>query len=88
MYKGDSDCWIVFGEAKIEDQSSPSSGFGSAGLQQFAQAEAAEKQQAEARQAAALKAKDDDEDDEDADETGLSAADIDVVVSQVRSALC
>lgn len=57
----------------------------------MAQAEAMEKQAAEARQSSAITANEGEDDDEgEADETGLDAADIDVVMSQVGfcSPLC
>ncbi|KAI5480752.1 hypothetical protein MNV49_007158 [Pseudohyphozyma bogoriensis] len=81
VFKGNSDCYIVFGEAKVEDSST--AGFGAHQIAQ-AEAQAAEaKAQAErAAAASAIKGGDADEDDED-DEEGVEAADIEVIVGQV-----
>jgi len=79
VYKSpNSDCYIVFGEAKVEDPSIQGS---LASVHHLAAAEQAEKQAAAARQAAA-KTVEADEDDGEVDETGLQSTDIELLMSQ------
>merc|ERR1719169_202441 len=72
VYKGAADCYVVFGEAKIED-------LGAQAQQSAAQQFAA----AAPEGGAAVEAPKVEELEEDGDETGLEAKDIELVMSQV-----
>lgn len=76
-----SDCWIVFGEAKVEDASSQT-GFGGPALS--AQSDSINRQAAEeARKIKSSLTAAEAEEGDEADEEGLIAADIEVVMGQV-----
>ncbi|ORY86905.1 NAC domain-domain-containing protein [Protomyces lactucae-debilis] len=85
VYKSpNSDTYIVFGEAKIEDMSQQ------AALQQQAQQQAQEQQAASAAggqsssEESGKKPQAPEEEDEDVDETGVEAKDIDLVIEQTQ----
>lgn len=84
VYKSpNSDCYVVFGEAKIED--SANQGFGAPSV---GQSDAADRQAAEVARSAAIKsaaAAADDDDDENPEQGDISNEDLEVVIGQVRA---
>lgn len=81
MFKSpNSDCYIVFGEAKIEDLNQQAQA--NALAQQAAQEAQAQEGQASVEDSEAGKKPEVEEDEGDVDETGVESKDIDLVVEQ------